>query len=317
VRSVCPGGRPPESGHATDPQGPAPAHRHSGPPAALAERLNGLGIESVCTRADIGEGVGELRSALARAASTTARESRPILGDLVGPAGLALLAVPIDQEAPKGWLIRPQVQAIRDLLDSDSLCMVVKERELRIALSRLREPPQLVVTDSQAFLKVAADTPADVPLTSFSILFSRYRGDLVTQAEGTLAIERLRVGDRVLVAEACTHHPIGEDIGRVKIPRWLEQYVGGRLMFTTVQGHDFPEDLSPFRLVVLCGACSMSRREVLGRIGRCRAAGVPVTNYGLAIAYSLGIFKRARSIPGGPCGGSCGRGVGRRRPGRL
>jgi [FeFe] hydrogenase H-cluster maturation GTPase HydF len=185
------------------------------------------------------------------------------------------------------------VQAIRDLLDGDACCLVVKERELRHALGCLKSAPRLVVTDSQAFLKVAADTPPDVRLTSFSILFARFKGDLTSQVQGTLAIDRLRTGDRILVAEACSHHPIAEDIGRVKIPRWLTQYVGGKLEFTHVQGHDFPADLSPYRLVIHCGACTTNRREVLSRIMRCRQAGVPISNYGLTIAYSLGIFDRA------------------------
>ncbi len=173
--------------------------------------------------------------------------------------------------------------------------MVVKERELKEALGRLKEPPKLVVTDSQAFLKVAADTPPDVPMTSFSILFARFKGDLTTQVAGTMAVENLRSGDRVLVGEACSHHPIGEDIGRVKIPRWLTQYVGGKLDFETVQGHDFPDDLTPYKLVIHCGACTINRREMLRRIVRCREQGVPITNYGLVIAYSLGIFERALS----------------------
>jgi [FeFe] hydrogenase H-cluster maturation GTPase HydF len=201
--------------------------------------------------------------------------------------------VPIDKEAPKGRLILPQVQAIRDLLDSDSLCMMVKERELRAALDRLKSPPKLVVTDSQAFLKVAADTPRSVPMTSFSILFSRLKGDLWTQVEGALAIESLCRGDRVLIAEACTHHPITDDIGRVKIPRWLRQYTGFDLVFDHTQGHDFPSDLSRYRLIVHCGACMWNRREMQSRIRHCRNAAVPVTNYGLAIAYTLGIFERA------------------------
>jgi len=150
-----------------------------------------------------------------------------------------------------------------------------------------------VVTDSQAFLKVAADTPPEVRLTSFSILFSRFQGDLVEQVRGTLAIEDLKPGSRVLVAEGCSHHPIGEDIGRVKIPRWLTQYTGAALEFTTVQGRDFPDDVSPFDLVIHCGNCMGNRREMLSRILRCRQAGVPITNYGLTISYSLGIFERA------------------------
>jgi [FeFe] hydrogenase H-cluster maturation GTPase HydF len=171
--------------------------------------------------------------------------------------------------------------------------MVVKERELRAALSRLNAPPKLVVTDSQAFLKVAADTPPGVPMTSFSILFSRLKGDLTAQVEGALALDQLRSGDRVLIAEACSHHPITDDIGRVKIPRWIRQYTGAAIEFDHCQGHDLPADLSVYRLVVHCGACMWNRREMQTRIHRCRQAGVPISNYGLAIAYTLGIFERA------------------------
>jgi [FeFe] hydrogenase H-cluster maturation GTPase HydF len=151
----------------------------------------------------------------------------------------------------------------------------------------------LVVCDSQAFLKVAADTPPEVKLTSFSILFARQKGDLVQFVQGAMAIDRLKPGDQVLLAESCSHHPIGDDIGRVKIPRWLRQYVGGELRFTTCQGHDFPEDLSSYQLVVHCGSCMLNRREMLTRLWRCRRAGVPIANYGLTIAYTLGIFARA------------------------
>lgn len=263
------------------------------PPAAVRERLTALAIPNVATRADAGEGIDALREVLLAAAPADALAERPLLGDLVGPGGLAVLVVPIDQEAPKGRIILPQVQAIRDLLDAEAMCIVVKESGLAGALARLQEPPQLVVTDSQAFRQVAATTPAAVPLTSFSILFARYRGDLAAQVEGTLAIDTLRPGDRVLVAEACTHHPNDDDIGRVKLPRWLAERVGGELAVTTVQGHDFPENLASFRLVIMCGGCMLNRREVLNRIARCRAAGVPVTNYGLTIAYCLGVFERA------------------------
>ncbi|HEY3324567.1 MAG TPA: [FeFe] hydrogenase H-cluster maturation GTPase HydF [Planctomycetota bacterium] len=261
--------------------------------AETAAKLAEMKVRTVSVSALNGTGLLDLRQALLDVAPAELINNPAILGDLVGPGELAVLVVPIDKEAPKGRLILPQVQAIRDLLDSDALCMVVKERELRAALERLNRPPKLVVTDSQAFLKVAADTPKDVPLTSFSILFARFKGDLVSQVIGTTAVEKLKTGDRVLVAEACSHHPIGEDIGRVKIPRWLTQYVGGKLQFDTVQGHDFPDDPSPYKLVIHCGACMWNRREMLSRILRCRQAGVPVTNYGLTIAYSLGIFERA------------------------
>jgi [FeFe] hydrogenase H-cluster maturation GTPase HydF len=240
-----------------------------------------------------GEGVAALRDAIVAAAPDEFINSPTILGDLVPPGEMAVLVVPIDMEAPKGRLILPQVQCIRDLLDCDAYCMVVKERELREALSQLKRPPALVITDSQAFLKVAADTPPEIPLTSFSILFGRHKGDLLEFVRGALAIDSLRPGDRVLIAEACAHHPIGEDIGRVKIPRWLTQYVGGALEFVHAQGHDMPADLATFKLVVHCGGCVHNRRAVLSRIAKCRAANVPITNYGMAIAYSLGIFERA------------------------
>ncbi|MBN1864716.1 MAG: [FeFe] hydrogenase H-cluster maturation GTPase HydF [Victivallales bacterium] len=218
-----------------------------------------------------------------------------IVGDLIAPGELVMLVVPIDLEAPKGRLIMPQVQTIRDVLDNDAYCMVVKERELRDALSSCGKKPALVVTDSQAFLKVAADTPEDIPLTSFSILFARYKGDLQTFVEGARAIEDLKPGDKVLIAEACTHHPIGEDIGRVKIPRWLTQYVGGKLNFTLTQGHDFPEDISGYKLIIHCGGCTFNPRMLMSRIMMCRKLGIPITNYGIAISYSLGIFERALS----------------------
>ncbi len=265
------------------------------PSEALLAELASRSIPTAITVAARGEGIVDLKHRIIDAAPPEFLNNPAIVSDLVGPGELAVLVVPIDKEAPKGRLILPQVQAIRDLLDGDSLCMVVKERELRAALERLKEPPKLVVTDSQAFLKVAADVPKEIPLTGFSILFSRFKGDLLTQVRGAMAVDTLRPGDRVLVAEACSHHPIGEDIGRVKIPRWLTQYVGGKLQFEHVQGHDFPADLSSYRLVISCGACMLNRREMLTRILRCQQAGVPITNYGLVIAYSLGIFERALS----------------------
>ena len=251
------------------------------------------GVRSVTTRATTGEGVEELRRMLLEAAPASFFDERRILSDLVGPGETAVLVVPIDKEAPKGRLILPQVETIRDLLDGDAACVVVKERELHRALENLKAPPKIVVTDSQAFLKVAADTPKNIPLTSFSILFSRFQGDLTEQVRGALGIDSLRNGSRVLVAEACTHHPIGEDIARVKIPRWLTQYTGSKLDFEYVQGRDFPEELSVFALVIHCGNCMGNRREMLSRILRCRRQGVPITNYGLTIAYTLGIFERA------------------------
>jgi len=263
------------------------------PDPFLLQKLAGQKIAAVPVSALLGLGILDFRQALLDSAPPDLIDNPSIAGDLVGPGETAVLVVPIDKEAPKGRLILPQVQTIRDLLDSDSICMIVKERELRRALEQLQSPPRLVITDSQAFLKVVADVSPDIPLTSFSILFARFKGDLLTQVEGVTAIDRLSAGDRILVAEACSHHPIGEDIGRVKIPRWLTQYVGGKLEFDHVQGHDLPADLSPYKLVIHCGACMWNRREMLSRILHCRQADVPITNYGIVIACSLGILERA------------------------
>jgi [FeFe] hydrogenase H-cluster maturation GTPase HydF len=263
------------------------------PPQALVERLQADGMPVICTIATRGDGIDRLRGALIEHAPADFVDPPSILGDLVQPGEPVVLVIPIDQEAPRGRLILPQVQTIRDLLDNDAWCLVVKERELRTALAALARPPALVVTDSQAFLKVAADTPDTVPMTSFSILFSRYKGDLPEFVRGALAIDRLRPGARVLIADACSHHPIGDDIARVKIPRWLTQYVGGKLECTANAGRDWPADLAQYDLVVHCGGCTINRREMLSRILRTREAGVPITNFGMAIAWSLGVFERA------------------------
>jgi len=216
-----------------------------------------------------------------------------LLTGLAPTGGLALLVVPIDLEAPKGRLILPQVQTIRTILDQDSWCIVVKENALQAALDRLNQPPDLVITDSQAFSEVSVIVPDSVPLTSFSILFSRLKGDLSLLVNGTRQIDQLRPGQQVLMCESCSHHPLEDDIGREKIPRWLQQYIGGELQFSHVRGHDFPEDLSPYQLVVQCGACMWNRREMLTRIERCQQAGVAISNYGLTIAFAKVIFPRA------------------------
>lgn len=263
------------------------------PDRGIVEQLELEGLTCVATSAVTPGGANALREAIVRKAPEEFIQPPPLVADLVSPGQTVVLVVPIDMEAPKGRLIAPQVHAIRELLDTDAICCMVKERELKVALDNLREPPALVVTDSQAFLKVAADTPAHVPMTSFSILFARAKGDLVEFVRGAAAIDHLKPNARVLVCEACAHHPIGDDIGRVKIPRWLRQYAGTAIEFTHVQGHDFPDDLTQFDLVVHCGACAINRREVLSRILRCERAGVPITNYGLCIARTLGVLDRA------------------------
>jgi len=238
-------------------------------------------------------GIKELKEKIIISAPEEFLNTPSIVGDLVPAGEMAVLVVPIDLEAPKGRLILPQVQTIRDLLDNDSITMVVKERELKEALDNLKKPPAIVITDSQAFLKVAADVPENIKLTSFSILFARFKGELNEFVKGTLAIDSLKSGDKVLICESCTHHAIGDDIGRVKIPRWITQYVGGKIEFEHYAGHDFPENIKDYKLIIHCGACMTNRREILSRIMKANEANVPITNYGLTIAYSLGIFQRA------------------------
>ncbi len=254
------------------------------------EKENLLYAEVIATT---GEGVEAIRSLLWKISPVEAAESPVILRDLVSPGETAVLVMPIDKEAPKGRIKQLQVQSIRDLLDGEASCVVVKDAGLKQVLDNFKTPPKIVVTDAQAFERVARDTSASVPMTAFSILFSRLKGDLVAQSKAAVAIDSLQPGDRVLVAESCTHHPVEDDIGRVKIPRWLNQYVGGELKFTTVQGRDFPKDLSPYKLVIHCGACMWNRREMLNRIAECERQGVPISNYGIVIAYALGILERA------------------------
>jgi len=216
-----------------------------------------------------------------------------LIGDLLPPGGLAVLVVPIDLQAPKGRLILPQVQTIRDALDNDAMTLVVKERELAAALVNLKNPPAIVVTDSQAILKVTADVPKDIPVTTFSILFARQKSDLTIMARGAAAIENLQSGDRILIAEACSHHALEDDIGRIKIPRWLRQYVGGDLQIDISSGRDYPDDLKKYKLILHCGACMINRREMLNRLRKAQESGVPVTNYGVAISFLQGVISRS------------------------
>lgn len=221
--------------------------------------------------------------------------SPKIIGDLVPPKSTVILVIPIDKEAPKGRIILPQVQAIRDLLDSDCLSYVVKVSELKQAIENLKEPPALVVTDSQAFKEVAEIVPDNIKLTSFSILFARLKGDLEAFENGVKAIENLKDGDKVLILESCTHHAIEDDIGRVKIPNWLLKKTGKNLIIENYAGHDLP-DIDKYSLIIHCGACMTNRREILSRILLANNKGVPITNYGITISYCLGILERAMKI---------------------
>ena len=242
-----------------------------------------------------GEGIYELKEKIAEF-GRSASEPRPLVSDLVGPADLVVLVIPIDSSAPKGRLILPQQQVIRDILEAGGAAICVKDTELSEVLAKLPGKPALVITDSQAFGRVSADVPENVLLTSFSILMARYKGLLDTAVEGVAAIDRLKDGDTVLIAEGCTHHRQCEDIGTVKIPAWLHKHTGKDLKIETCSGQSFPEDLSPYALVIHCGGCMLNEREVRYRMKCAKDQGVPITNYGIAIAYMHGILKRSVEV---------------------
>ncbi|MBR5415075.1 MAG: [Thermoguttaceae bacterium] len=244
------------------------------------------------------EGVGALRDRLVDLLPEDYVKPRPIVSDLLPPGATAVLVTPIDKEAPKGRLIMPQVQTIRDILDAGCTSVVTQVPQLAGVLARLTEPPALVITDSQAFREVDEIVPPSVPLTSFSVLFARVKGDLAVMKQGAEILDTLSKDARILIAEACSHHPIAEDIGTEKIPRLLRKKLGEGIEVGHVQGHRFPEtdsELARWDLVIHCGACVWNRREMLRRIARCEAAGVPITNYGLALAQLNGILPRASS----------------------
>jgi [FeFe] hydrogenase H-cluster maturation GTPase HydF len=223
----------------------------------------------------------------------------PFLEDLIGPGDVVVLVMPIDLGAPKGRLIMPQVKALRSVLDGDGIPIMCKESELTAVLNKLKEPPALVVTDSQVFSQVAAAVPEEVLLTSFSILSARQKGDLPELVESVMAVKNLKPGDKVLIAESCTHHPSDDDIGRVKLPRWLSGYVGGELEIDTFPGFDYPDDLEDYKLVIHCGGCTLNRREMLKRQEIARSHGVPITNYGVLISFLKSVFPRAlKPFPG-------------------
>lgn len=254
-----------------------------------------LDVPFVAVSALTRRGINELKMAVVKAAPRD-WALPTIVGDLIEPGDLVVLVIPIDKAAPRGRLILPQQQVIRDVLENDAVAVMVKERELKYALASMAVKPKLVVTDASAYLKAVADTPPDVLFTSFSILFARYKGDLPTLVAGARAVKDLKPGDKILIAEACTHHPIQDDIGRVKIPRWLRQAVGGELLFDVASGGStLPENLREYKLIVHCGACMLNRREMLYRIMQAQEAGVPIVNYGVLMAHIHGVLKRALS----------------------
>lgn len=246
----------------------------------------------IAVSAKTGEHIFELKEKLA-AIAAKGQNTKVILGDLLERGDHVVLVTPIDSSAPKGRMILPQVQAIRDILDAGAVCSVTQPEQLPGVLSGLSAPPRLVITDSQAFGRVKGMVPGQVPLTSFSILFARYKGVLKTAVQGAAALEGLKDGDRVLIAEGCTHHRQCEDIGTVKLPGWIQAHTKKALQFAFTSGGGFPEDLSPFRLVVHCGGCMLNEREMQSRWQAAERQGVPYTNYGTLIAYMNGILKRS------------------------
>lgn len=237
-------------------------------------------------------GIQELKETLASLVRTEEPKLK-IVADLIQPSDFIVLVVPIDKAAPKGRLILPQQQTIRDILEADATAIVVKEYELKDTLKHLGKKPRLVITDSQVFAKVSADTPKDILLTSFSILFARYKGSLSTVVEGVTALDSIENGDKILISEGCTHHRQCDDIGSVKLPRWIRQYTGKEPEFVFSSGTEFPTDLSPYKMIIHCGGCMLNEREMKYRLACAGDQDIPITNYGITIAYMQGILKRS------------------------
>lgn len=241
------------------------------------------------------QGIYELKELIGKSVQVET-EKLKIAGDLIKPSDFVVLVVPIDSAAPKGRLILPQQQTIRDILEADAVSVVVKENELKNTLRNLGRKPALVITDSQAFEQVSSDVPEDILLTSFSILMARYKGFLDVAVQGVAAVDALQDGDTVLISEGCTHHRQCDDIGTVKIPRWLREYTGKDIHFETSSGTEFPEDLSSYKMVIHCGGCMLNEREVKYRMKCSVDQKIPFTNYGIMIAYIKGILKRSVKV---------------------
>lgn len=263
--------------------------------ADLLETVPEAGERELYISAATKAGIENCKETIGKMASVEEMKLR-IVGDLINPSDFVLLVVPIDTAAPKGRLILPQQQTIRDILEADATAIVIKENEIKKTLEQLRKKPALVITDSQVFARVSADVPQEIPLTSFSILMARYKGYLETAVRGVSSVESLQDGDRVLISEGCTHHRQCDDIGSVKIPKWLRQYTGKELQVELSAGREFPEDLSPYSLIIHCGGCMLNEREVRYRMKCAVEQGIPFTNYGITIAYMQGILERSMEI---------------------
>ena len=255
----------------------------------LAEGADGA--HEISVSAKTGRNIFELKERVA--ALVPKEENGQLVGDLLAENDLAVLVVPIDKAAPKGRLILPQQQTIRDILEAGAAAVVTRDQELSATLQALGKKPRLVITDSQVFGRVAQEVPDDIPLTSFSILMARYKGELAPHVAGARALADLMDGDRVLISEGCTHHRQCEDIGTVKLPRWIEAYTGKKLQFAFTSGREFPDDLSPYRLIVHCGGCMLNEREMKYRLKCAEDQAVPMTNYGICIAEIHGILERS------------------------
>ena len=258
-------------------------------------QMLGIGREQLLSvSAADGTGINELKERIAQIAKPEELERR-IIGDMISPSDFIVLVVPIDSAAPKGRLILPQQQTIRDILEADAVSVVIKEDRVRETIESLGKKPRLVITDSQAFETVAADTPEDILLTSFSILFARYKGNLEMAVKGVTALDKLENGDKILISEGCTHHRQCDDIGTVKIPRWIREYTGKEIQFETTSGTQFPDELGAYKLIVHCGGCMLNEREMKYRLSCAEDQGVPMTNYGILIAY-MELFPEISSL---------------------
>lgn len=255
------------------------------------QALRSRGYKVIETSAANREGISDLRDAIILTVLEKTEPDRPLMGELAKAGDTVLLVTPIDTGAPKGRLILPQVQAIRELLDAGAKCFVIKEDRITETLNELKQPPQLVVTDSQVVLRVVKEVPEPIPVTTFSIQMAYSKSDLLEMAIGAAALTKLKPGDKVLIAETCSHHPLKDDIGRVKIPNWLRKTFGD-LNIDIAVGKDFPTDLTPYKVIIQCGGCIVTRRHMLARLRQAKAQGIPMTNYGVTISYLQGVLPR-------------------------
>lgn len=255
------------------------------------QALRSRGYKVIETSAANREGISDLRDAIIQTVLEKTEPDRPLMGELAKAGDTVLLVTPIDTGAPKGRLILPQVQAIRELLDAGAKCFVIKEDRITETLNELKQPPQLVVTDSQVVLRVVKEVPEPIPVTTFSIQMAYSKSDLLEMAIGAAALTKLKPGDKVLIAETCSHHPLKDDIGRVKIPNWLRKTFGD-LNIDIAVGKDFPTDLTPYKVIIQCGGCIVTRRHMLARLRQAKAQGIPMTNYGVTLSYLQGVLPR-------------------------